>query len=294
MKSVLVLGGTRFFGKRLVERLIASRIDVTILTRGQTPDSFGDAVKRVQADRTDPEALEKALGGASYDVVYDNICYTPVEAEQAAELFAGRTGNYIVTSSLSVYPYGEPRKLESFLDPYAYPLPDPYPAKPDYAEGKRLVEAVLAKKAKFPFAAVRFPIVLGPDDYTRRLHFHVEHVRDGLPIGIPNPDAKMSFIHSGEAAAFLEWLGRTGLEGPVNACSLGEMSPGRIVAEIEKATGKQAVVERQTEQAHMSPFGVADAWYMDTAKAASAGFVFERLDEWMPALIRELAALDRL
>ncbi|WP_409347339.1 NAD-dependent epimerase/dehydratase family protein [Paenibacillus sp. MBLB4367] len=289
MKSALVLGGTRFFGKKLVERLIAGGTDVTILTRGLTPDSFGDAVKRVHADRTDAEALRRALGDGSYDVVYDNICYTPLEAEQAAELFAGRTSFYIVTSSLSVYPYGEPRKQESYFDPYTYRLPEPYPLKPDYAEGKRLVEAVLYQKAPFPVAAVRFPIVLGPDDYTRRLHFHVEHVLGGLPIGIPNPDAQLSFIRSDEAAAFLEWLGHSGLSGPVNACSRGEISPGRIVAEIEKATGKRAIVMPQTEQEHKSPFGVPDAWYMDTAKAEEAGFDFERLDDWMPALIRELA-----
>lgn len=36
MRKILILGGTRFFGKRLVERLLEdSKNEVTILTRGK-------------------------------------------------------------------------------------------------------------------------------------------------------------------------------------------------------------------------------------------------------------------
>lgn len=41
MAKILVLGGTRFFGKRLVNRLVANGDAVTILTRGQHQDPFG-------------------------------------------------------------------------------------------------------------------------------------------------------------------------------------------------------------------------------------------------------------
>ncbi|SDO74293.1 hypothetical protein SAMN04487897_1216 [Paenibacillus sp. yr247] len=182
--------------------LIREQVDITIVTRGYTPDSFGNSVKRLQADRTDQVALRDVLGSSTFDVVYDNICYTPQEAEDAVLLFEGRTGKYIVTSSLSVYPFGESPKKESDFDPYIYPLRESYPPKGDYAEGKRIVEAVMFKKSPFAVAAVRFPIVLGHDDYTRRLHFHVEHVQQGIPLGIPNLNARMSFISSDERPLF--------------------------------------------------------------------------------------------
>ncbi|GIP35689.1 NAD-dependent epimerase/dehydratase family protein [Paenibacillus sp. J2TS4] len=290
MTKVLVIGGTRFFGKKLVQRLIHDQADITILTRGTTPDPFGDSVKRLQVNRTDRTALSQALGSMSFDVVYDNICFTAQEAEDAVHLFAGRTDKYIVTSSLSVYPFGEGRKRESDFDPYSYPLPETYPGKDDYAEGKRLVEAVLFQKAPFSVAAVRFPIVLGHDDYTRRLHFHVEHIQQGQPLGIPNPKAFLSFIHSDEAAAFLAWLGHSQLQGSVNACAQGETSPGKIVSLIEQALHTQAQVMQETEPEHRSPFGIPRPWYMDTAKAEAAGFVFEQLDDWLPRLIQEIAA----
>ena len=52
-KNVLVLGGTRFFGKHLVNELLAQGMKVTIATRGKTPDSFGSSVERLIFDRED-------------------------------------------------------------------------------------------------------------------------------------------------------------------------------------------------------------------------------------------------
>jgi len=40
MKKVLVMGGTRFFGKKLVQHLLDEGNEVTIATRGRTPDPY--------------------------------------------------------------------------------------------------------------------------------------------------------------------------------------------------------------------------------------------------------------
>lgn len=289
MMKILILGGTRFFGKRLVDQLIQDGHEVTILTRGNATDTFGDCIKRLRADRTDAVALKKALNDSSFDMVYDNICYTPQDAMTAVQLFDGRVGKYIVTSTLSVYPFGGEAKKESDFDSQGYPIPDVFPPKGDYAEGKRLVEAVFFQKASFPVVAPRFPIVLGNDDYTRRLHFHVEHVQQGLPIGVPNLDARMSFIRSDEAASLLAWLGKIDLVGPVNASSNGDLSIGQIITLIEQAIGKRAVVTNLTvDNQHMSPFGIPETWVMDTTKAQTNGFTFLQLQDWLPRLIEEI------
>ncbi|WP_237690812.1 NAD-dependent epimerase/dehydratase family protein [Paenibacillus caui] len=91
--KVLVLGGTRFFGKRLVELLIEAGDQVTIATRGLTADSFGDRVTRVKADRQVREDLEDLVKHGPWDIIYDNICYASQDAQDAADLFAGFTKN---------------------------------------------------------------------------------------------------------------------------------------------------------------------------------------------------------
>lgn len=73
LKKVLVLGGTRFFGKHLVEYLLQAGHDVTIATRGVTEDSFGNEVKRIIVDREDGKLLEERLEGKVmilYTIIY--------------------------------------------------------------------------------------------------------------------------------------------------------------------------------------------------------------------------------
>lgn len=286
MKKILVLGGTRFFGKKLVSRLIQQPgCAVTVLTRGNTADGFGGTVTRLRADRSNPGQLEEALGDSSWDVVYDNICYSPDDALSARNLFQGRTGRYILTSSLSVYDPRPEALTEAMFDPYEYPVRQGSKDDFTYQEGKRLAEAVLLQQSDFSAAAVRFPIVLGEDDYTRRLHFHIEHILGGEPVGVPNPDARISFITSDEAADFLYALGAGTLSGPVNACSDGTVSIGELMAMIERETGKKADIRRDTPEKHQSPFGIEQSWHMDTSKARAAGYTFRELKDWLPPLI---------
>ena len=92
MKKVLVIGGTRFFGRKLVELLVQDGHHVTILTRGQASNSIGETVEHILVDRNDEQAFAQALEGRSFDLVYDNICYSPNEARAFCELFNGRIG----------------------------------------------------------------------------------------------------------------------------------------------------------------------------------------------------------
>lgn len=286
MRKVLVLGGTRFFGKRLVKRLLQNaENEVTIVTRGQARDDFGSRINRLQADRSRPEELAKAVGQGDWDIVYDNICYSPDDAAAACAIFKDRVGRYILTSSMSVYDAAPHRLTEEDFNPYYYPLSLGARGDFTYQEGKRLAEAVFFKKASFPVTAVRFPIVLGEDDYTNRLQFHIEHIVRNEPVGIPNPAAQISLIRSDEAAEFLDWLGSSSVSGPVNACSGGERSIGEIMALIEQETGHAALILPETSEEHMSPFGIEDSWIMDTTKARSAGFEFLELPVWLPELI---------
>ncbi|MFD0713176.1 NAD-dependent epimerase/dehydratase family protein [Paenibacillus sp. GCM10027626] len=290
--KIIVLGGTRYFGKRLVQKLIDNGDEVTIVTRGAAPDPFGDRVVRVRADRSNRDSLQAAIGDEVWDVVYDNICFTVQEAQMACELFAGKVKQYVFTSSLSVYPWANHAQAEQGFDPYDYPVAAETTAEMDYGEAKRQAEAVFFQQADIPVYAVRFPIVLGEDDYTRRLHFHVERVRRGEPIGIPNREAKMSFIDSDEAASVLYWLKDHPGAGPVNACSNGELSLARIVEVVEEAVGRAAIIVPPTEENH-SPFGVPGHWFMDNRHAREAGFAFSELTGWFIPLVHRLAQMSR-
>lgn len=287
--NILVLGGTRFFGKKLVELCIENGHDVTILTRGQSGNPFGTAIKQLIVDRDDHDALENALAHTTWDIVYDNICYSPNEAHTICELLKGKTKKLVFTSTLSTYEVDGKMKKEEDFDPYHYQILMGDRDGFSYGEGKRQAEAVLFKEASFPVVAVRFPIVMGEHDYTRRLHFHVERILHDQPISLPNIDAQMSYITDEEAAEFLYFAGVTPIEGPYNATASGAISLKELLALIEEESGKRAKISLVGgDEESQSPYGVPADWYMTNAKAEKAGFTFSQLHEWLPKLIKTL------
>lgn len=287
--NILVLGGTRFFGKKLVELCIENGHDVTILTRGQSGNPFGTAVKQLIVNRDDRDALENALAHTAWDIVYDNICYSPNEAHTICELLKGKTKKLVFTSTLSTYEVDGKVKKEEDFDPYHYQILMGDRNEFSYGEGKRQAEAVLFKEASFPVVAVRFPIVMGEHDYTRRLHFHVERILHDQPISLPNIDAQMSYITDEEAANFLYFAGMTPIEGPYNATASGAMSLKELLALIEEKSGKRAKISLVGgDEESQSPYGVPADWYMTNAKAEKAGFTFSQLHDWLPKLVNTL------
>lgn len=284
MKKILVFGGTRFFGKQLVELLIAKGYDVTICTRGQAGNPFGEQVRHIIADRTSRESLCNAFANAHFDLVYDNICYSPNDASILCEVFGNRIGKLVFTSTLATYPADGMQKQEVDFNPYDYPLQNGNASDFTYGEGKRLAEAVFYKKAQFPVVAVRFPIVLGEDDYTERLHFYVRKALNEEPIVMQNVHAKMGFILAAEAARFLAWAGEADIEGPYNAVANGEVTLVQLFSFIEQATDQKIQVAIG-EVAERTPYDIPNSWYMTNKKAQEAGFSFTKLKDWLPELI---------
>jgi len=274
LKKVLVLGGTRFFGKHLVEALLQDGHDVTIATRGITEDSFGSAVKRLIVDREDEEQLTEHLEDKSYDIVYDNLCYSSNAANIICKVLEGKTKKYIMTSSMAVYEPALNLSEEEF-NPFEYEIA--YGDRNDfsYSEGKRLAEAVLFQKATFPVVAVRFPVVIGENDYTKRLQFYVEHIVRQEPVAVNHLGGELSFIHEEEAGQFLAWCGTESIEGPINACSHGVISTGEIIHFIEENTGIKALLQEVGN--HVAPYNELINCTLHNGKANELGFPFREL-----------------
>ncbi len=283
LKKVLVLGGTRFFGKHLVEALLQNGHDVTIATRGITEDSFGSRVNRFIVDREDGKQLAECLEDKSYDIVYDNLCYSSNAAKIICEVLQGKTKKYVMTSSMAVYEPAISLSEEDF-NPYEYVIT--YGDRKDfnYGEGKRLAEAVVFQQATFPVVAVRFPVVIGENDYTKRLQFYVEHIVRQEPIAVNYLDGELSFIHEKEAGEFLAWCGIESIEGPMNACSNGVVSTSEVIHFIEETTGLNALVQEVGD--HVAPYNEVINCTLHNGKASELGFPFRELKVEIEQVLR--------
>jgi nucleoside-diphosphate-sugar epimerase len=288
------MGGTRYFGRRLVRLLLEAGARVTLLTRGIKADSFGDRVNRIRADRTYRRRLCEALRGqGEWDVVFDQVCYGPEEAEASAAALGNRVGRYVFTSTVSVYGDDLDGSLgEDRFDPWRYELRGGSAKALGYGEGKRQAEACFFQRTKLELVAVRLPAVLGPDDPSGRLEFHVSHVRQGKALVVPDLDVGFSLISSREAADFLAWAALSAHVGPINAASTGDLAIGRLLRLIEAASGRRASVRIEGNRRHASPFAGPHSWTLDQRLAAAMGFQFSAVESWLVPLIDETR--DRL
>lgn len=106
--KILVLGGTQFVGRHIVESLLAGGHTVTILTRGRTPDELPREVERLRGDRDTGVAGLELLVGRTWDACVDVSGYTPRQVRPSAELLRSHVGRYVYISAVSVY--GDPEQ----------------------------------------------------------------------------------------------------------------------------------------------------------------------------------------
>jgi 2'-hydroxyisoflavone reductase len=98
---VLVLGGTVFLGRHVVQTLLARGDDVTIFHRGQRGLELFPDVERILGDRaTDLDRLPR---GATWDAVVDTSGYLPGVVTTSAAALRERARHYVYISSVSVY-----------------------------------------------------------------------------------------------------------------------------------------------------------------------------------------------
>lgn len=293
--EILVIGGTRYFGKRLITRLLDAGHRVSVLNRGSSPAPAG--VTALRADRNDEKALERVLAGLFFDVVVDQVCYTPRQAAVAARVFAGRTRRYVMTSTVEVYEYEDSAVpvAEGAVDPatvavdLGLPWEDPEFLDAHYGEGKRQAEAVFAACAEFPWAAVRVAHVLGgADDFTGRVAHYAERIRAGEPVAVPPVNRPATYVYVEEIAAFLAWAAtETEFTGPVNAHSHGPLTTAEICGEIEAVMGGGRTAFREVEVGEVSPFSFARSYGMDNSRAEALGFRFSHSSEWLRKALSE-------
>ncbi|MGB9108401.1 MAG: NAD-dependent epimerase/dehydratase family protein, partial [Telluria sp.] len=247
-KNILVIGGTRFIGRLLVQRLLHAGHRVTIATRGYAPDPFGQRIQRIRTDRRNETAMRKLAEAGPYDIVYDQLCYSPLDAAIAVRSFAGKVGRYVMTSTIDAYralgaDRASPLKeadlaVEAQAIDTAYPWHDPRRATECYVSGKVQAEAYLTRDGSLPLVTPRLAHVLGgPEDFTGRLAHYVELARAGAALDYTSEDAAVSFMTGHGAADFLVWTGLQDFMGPVNAACDGALSAVALHRRVGEVLG---------------------------------------------------------
>lgn len=279
--KILVIGGTRFFGIPMVKELLACGHEVVIASRGKAKDPFGNSVSRIILDRLDQDNMKQALAGMQFDVVIDKIAYCSNDIRNVMEIL--NCDKYLYMSTTAVYDPIHWNSKEEDFDGRSKKLVWCFREDFPYAEVKRQAECALSQI--YPdknWTAVRYPFVIGKDDYTRRLFFYVEHTMKSVPMQIDNLNCQMSFIQSEEAGRFMAFLADRETTGAFNGSSSGTISIREILNYVEEKSGKKAILDEDGEPA---PYNGTPKYSINIQKAQKTGFIFTNLQDWIYELL---------
>ncbi|UQN07538.1 NAD-dependent epimerase/dehydratase family protein [Deinococcus sp. QL22] len=241
-QKVLVLGGTRFVGRHIVEALLAAGHTVTVLTRGQSPDELPDHVERLQGDREQGAAGLHALAGRTWDACIDVSGYTPAAVRASTEALAASVRRYVFVSTVSVYAEQNRHPVRE-TDPLLPAAPEDLTEVTGESYGplkvtcERIVQDVFADRATI----LRPQIVAGPFDHTARYPYWPDRAaqsrQDGLPMLAPgNGSDHMQAIDARDFGRFAVRVLEDGTPGIFNVAG-----PRLTWAQFMTAIGAESV-----------------------------------------------------
>ena len=250
MKRVLIIGGSRFIGRRIADRLLDRRDYVTVLNRGSKPM---EGVAQIVGDRNEAGVVDKAVQEVRPDIVIDMLLMNEEQAQVSLDACALRCP-LLAISSCDVYRNFGGVLGRDTVDPDPTPLKEdsplrdsryPYRTEDKEVDGFRheydkiLVEKLIMNDSRVPASVLRLPMVYGPEDFQHRFFDYAKRMSDGRPyILIPQSMAEWTacrgYIDSmaDAAIAVADLLPKT--REIFHACDQPALSEVNFVREIAK------------------------------------------------------------
>lgn len=287
--KLLVLGGTKFLGRAVVESALAGGAEVTLFNRGRTnPELFPEA-ERLRGDLTGDL---NALGGRSWDAAIDLDATTLARhVQRYAELLRGAVGHFVFVSTISVY--SEPsRPLDEGSPVHESPDPEPDEFADEHYGGlkigcERAVQDAFGERA----AIVRPGLIVGPHDPTDRFTYWPRRLAAGGDVLAPgSPSQPVQLIDARDLGAFLVRVAERRTNGVFNAT--GPAEPLTLGETLERIGGADRLVwvdDQTLLDAGVGPWTELPLWLpgeeyggllrADISCALDAGLTFRPLEE---------------
>ena len=292
--KILIIGGTRFLGRHLVNSARARGHQVTLFNRGQTNTHLFRQVEKIQGDR---EKDLDQLAGRNWDAVIDTCGYFPRIVKMSAKALKEKVENYIFISSISVYsdfskiginesdPVGkmEDETLEEITGESYGPL-------------KALCEKAVQDVFGIDSLIIRPGLIVGPHDPTDRFtYWPVRVARGGDVLAPDRPDVLTQIIDVRDLSNFIIDMMVQSVCGVFNATGPDyALSFGRLL-DTCKLIGNSDAKFKWAPPDFLNQHGVEawsdlPAWLPDTgedtgfarvniSKALKAGLKFISLEE---------------
>jgi len=292
--KILILGGTKFLGRHLVEAALAAGHEVTLFNRGKTNPTLFQNAETILGDR---EHDIDRLAGRQWDAVIDVAGYVPRIVRLSAEALKGSAKKYVFISSISVYP--EFRKIGINEGDPVGKLQDETIEEINgetYGPLKALCEKAVQEIFGERALIVRPGLIVGPYDPTDRFTYWPMRVKRGGDMITPDdPDGPVQIIDVRDLSEFIIKLIESGASGVYNATGPDTvLTFGEMLDACRRVTGSvcnfQWASAEFLKEHEVAPWSDMPVWIPDTeedagfarvdiSKALNAGLKFRPLEE---------------
>ncbi len=273
--KILIIGGTIFLGRHLVEAAVARGHDVTLFNRGQhSPNLFPD-VEKLRGDRDGGLA---PLRGRQWDAVIDTCGSFPRVVRASAEMLAEAVRQYIFISTMSVY---------ADLSAPGSDERSPVGTIPDetveevtggtYGPLKALCEQAVERVMPGRTLNIRPGLIVGPHDPSNRFTYWVHRVAQGGEVLVPGVlEQPLQFIVDvRDLAAWIVRMAEASTVGVFNAKGPDyPLTMGDLIETCASVSGSDArfvwVSEEFLLDQHVGPWMELPLWLPATMNAINS------------------------
>jgi 2'-hydroxyisoflavone reductase len=274
--KLLVLGGTKFLGRAIVDAALADNHEPTLFNRGETDASLFPEVEQLRGDR---DGALDALAGREWDAVVDTCGYFPRIVRQSAEALAGSVDAYCFISSVSVYSdlsgiVSEESPVGTLDDESTEEFGAEFER---YGPFKALCENVVQEVYGERALVVRPGLIVGPHDPSGRFTYWPHRLARGGEVLAPGPPERLAqFIDVRDLAEWIVRLLEDGWRGVFNATNEG-VPWGELLADADVTWARDEFLVAQEVGEWMElPLWIADPAFAgmqqtDVSRAVAAG-----------------------
>lgn len=296
--KILILGGTIFLGRSVVESAVQRGHQVTLFNRGQHGSALFPDLEKIHGDRT--ESLSE-LGLGEWDAVIDTCGYVPRIVRKSSEFLSPRVGQYLFISSISVY--AEPFYPQMDESAPVGVLSDESVEEINgetYGPLKALCENVVCNIYKEKALIIRPGLIVGPNDPTDRFTYWPSRIQRGGEVAAPgNPFQHVQVIDVRDLADWILMMVETRQNGVFNATGpLDRITMSEFLTLCGKTVNSDAKFTWLSEEflleQNIKPFIDFPMWVpaevqamqqINIAKAVEKGLALRPLEETIRATL---------
>ncbi|WP_142826070.1 NAD-dependent epimerase/dehydratase family protein [Planococcus soli] len=196
--KVLIIGGTSFVGRYIVEELMKKGHEVVLFNRGKSNPGIFPELRRVLGDRR-KDAIK--LAQEKWDAVVDTSAYTPADLRPILENV--RTDHYTFISTISVYTDFKKGAVKENAAVFEEEVQGDKVTGETYGPFKVMCEQLIEERISDKALVIRPGIVVGPADPTGRFTYWAVKLNGEGPVLIPgSKKRKVQWIDARDLAEF--------------------------------------------------------------------------------------------